>query len=195
MEMEPLHPLGQTGKSGRGDAEPRIGGCRVIEVGFHGGILRIHPQAARNACPPGTGSETLPLAQRIERDVVAATHDLREIALRIDRCVGMRPGAVLLEHETRLRHGTRRGPVGMLAQQGEDAPHRTRLQRHDDLRTGLPTHPVDHIQILQQKPLIEYEARRRYLVEIHHRSNFYEQKYGKSSAKPNRIRVLPRRSI
>lgn len=170
--MEPLHPFRQPGQVGSRNTEPRIGRRRIIEVGRHRRIGRVHPQPAGYAVQQGPGAEALPLSQRIERNVVAATHYLRKIVFGIDRRIGMRPAAILFEHEARFRHGTRRSPVGMFPQQREYAPHRTRLQRHDYFYTRSPTHLVDDRKVPAQQPFVEHEAGRRHLIEIHHDNNF-----------------------
>ena len=116
-KWSPSTPFRQPGQVGSRNTEPRIGRRRIIEVGRHRRIGRVHPQPAGYAVQQGPGAEALPLSQRIERNVVAATHYLRKIVFGIDRRIGMRPAAILFEHEARFRHGTRRSPVGMFPQQ------------------------------------------------------------------------------
>lgn len=88
MTMETFDPLRQTGGQQIGsDPETGAGSARVIEFGLYLRILGINTDAARDAAAFGHGQriEAAELRQGIERDVAAATHDLREVRLGIGR--------------------------------------------------------------------------------------------------------------
>ncbi len=169
VEVQALDSLGQLAELRRRHAEARTRHTRIIEVGFHGRILRIDPQSARYALRAGPRAEALVLRHRIEGDVVAAPHDLPEIAVGIDRSVGVGRTSVLLEHEARLGGRAGRGSVGVTGQFGENTPHGARLERHDDFGARPAAHLVDLRQIGVEQLFVQHVAGRRDLLKIDHR--------------------------
>ncbi len=169
VEVQALDSLGQLAELRRRHAEARTRHARIVEVGFHGRILRIDPQSARYALRAGPRAEALVLRHRIEGDVVAAPHDLPEIAVGIDRSVGVGRTSVLLEHEARLGGRAGRGSVGVTGQFGENTPHGACLERHDDFGARPAAHLVDLRQIGVEQLFVQHVAGRRDLLKIDHR--------------------------
>ena len=141
------------------DAQPRAGDAGVVEVRFDRRILRVDPQAARNAVDKGFLAEALELRNGIKSDMVAATQDFVDIGVRVDRGVGMGRTPELLENEARLGGGTCSRTVGMLRQLGKNAPHGAGLQGDNNFRTGFPAHTVYSRQVPVQQFLVEDVAR------------------------------------
>ena len=122
MTMETFDPLRQTGGQQIGsDTETGAGSARVIEFGLYLRILGINTDATRNAAAFGHGQriEAAELRQGIERDVAAATHDLREVRLGIGRGISMRLTAELFECQTGFVDGTGRGVSDVLPENGK----------------------------------------------------------------------------
>ena len=172
MEMQPFDARGQLAQLAGRDAQPRTGNAGVVEIRPDGRILRVDPQSARNAADERPLSETLELRHGIERDVVAATQYLVDVAIRIDGCVGMGRTAEFFENQTRFGGRRGRGTVGVPGQLGKDAPHGAGLQRDDHLGARLAAHAVDHGQVRVQQPLVENIARRRHCQKVDHRKAF-----------------------
>lgn len=170
VEMKPFDTRRQLPEFAGGDAEARTGHARIVEVRLDGRILRIDPQSARDAAQKRHRSETLELRHGVERNVVAAPKDLPDVAVGVDRSIGVGRTAVFLEYEPCSGCGTGRGAVGMAGQLGENTPHRACLERYDDLGAGRRPHAVDLRQIRVQQRLVENETRRRQFLKINHLS-------------------------
>ena len=162
VEMESLDALGEFAQLFGRDAQTRAGDARVVEVGLDGRIARVDPQTARDAVDQGPLSEAFELGEGVEGDVVAAAQDLVEVAVGIDRGIGMGRSAELFEDEPGLG-------VGMLRQLGKNAPHGAGLQCDDDLGARLAPYAVDQGQIRIEQRLVEHIARGRQFQKVNHR--------------------------
>ena len=120
----------------------------------------------------------------IEGDMVAAAKYLFDIAVGIDRGVGMGGAAELLENKTRFGGGRSRRAVAVAGQFGKDAPHGAGLQRHDDLRARRAAHAVDDRQIAVERRFVEQVTGRRYFGKNDHRHGSFR----KNSHKINKNR-------
>ena len=164
MEMQSLNADRQAARRiqflGR-NTQPRACDTRIIKVCFDRRILRIDAQSARNAVNQRPLTEPLELRQRVERDVVAVTHDFVETGIGVNGCIRVRRTSVLLRHEPRFGDGTCRSTVGMLRQFGKNPPHGAGFERNDDFDTRFAPHTVNSSKIRIEQPLIEHIARRR----------------------------------
>ena len=173
------------------NAQTRTRNAGVVEVGLDGRILGIDTQSARNAAQQGHRSETLELGDGIEGDMVAAAKYLFDIAVGIDRGVGMGGAAELLENKTRFGGGRGRRAVAVAGQFGKDAPHGAGLQSHDNFSARFAAHTVDYRQITVQQLFVEDVTRRRQFQEVNHRVVLFQNSCKNSNfpAKTARLRV------
>ena len=122
MTMETFDPLRQTGGQQIGsDPETGAGSARVIEFGLYLRILGINTDVAKKCrcLRPRSADRSTELRQGIERDVAAATHDLREVRLGIGRGISMRLTAELFERQTGFVDGAGRGVSDVLPENGK----------------------------------------------------------------------------
>ena len=171
MEMQPLDPVGHPALRLQllgGHTQPRPRHAGVVEIGLDGRIARIDAQAARDSAQQRHSAEPPELPERIEGQMTAAIENLADVAIGVDRSIGVRRLAELLPHQTGLGGRTGRRPVAVLRQQGEDAPHGARLEGDDHLGARLAAHTVDHREIALQQRFVQQETGRRNPLEINH---------------------------
>ena len=161
VEMQSFDPGGQLLQLPGGNSQPRTGHTRIIKIGFYRRIAGVDPQAARNAAQQSHLSEPFELRHGIEGDVIAAIENRFDIPIGVNRCIGVRRTAELLENQPRLGQRRSGGSVGMLRKLRENTPHGTGLQSDDHFGTALPANAVDDRQIPIEQLLIQHKAGRR----------------------------------
>lgn len=184
VEVQSLDTRGKLRQLLRGDAQPRPRHAGVVEVGLHGRVLRVDPQAARDAADQRPLAEPFELREGVESDMVAATQDFVDIAIRIDGRIGVRRAAELFTDEPRFGGRTGRRTVGVPRQIRKDAPHGAGLQRHDDFRARLPAHPVDDRKVPVEQLLVEDIARGGDFSKVDHRKRFQVKTVAKVAKSP-----------
>ena len=169
--------------------ETGTGSTGIVKLDFHLGIFGIDANTAGNGVAMSRYHriETFKLAERVEGDVAAAVHQLRELGLGIGRRIGMRLATELFEGQTGFVKRTGRCVTDVLAEDGERLPHGEGFEGENDLDTGTFGYMLDQTQILAKQGFLHDVARRGYLLDIHHRVYVVLNEYYRKSGSTDHL--------
>ena len=158
VAMESVDSLRQRcGQFVVGHAKPCSGSARVIQVGSHLTILRIHSQSETDIRShlPCSICITLKLRERVEGDMAGATGDLVDLVIGVSRRESMRPGPELLESEAGLIERAGRRGLDILAEDGEGSPQGIGFESQDNLHVRLSGHVGYESKVVSKQRLLQ----------------------------------------